>query len=705
MLAAERAAAGGTGTAIAAMVRERAADLELYVALDTLEYLRKGGRLSAARAAIGTMLAVKPIITVVDGLVETVDRVRTRARARERVIELLTAHPVERIAILQTVTDDIEAFRDTVVRLVPGGVDPAHVSIQTVGPSVGPHLGRAWSGRRCCSGADAWSAAPAALMPVAPATPDASARPDQGRRRLHPGRDQWLRDGCGPGSVPLPSATGPFRPEPASPFGTRSGTRQGRMIGPTATLRRGGDRPAGRAATSRPAAVPEAAAWPSRNGRRSQRPSRVPGDRAGGSPLHDHEQVAATINPWAVAQQQFDLAAEHLKLDPGIRQVLREPRRALTVTFPVKMDDGTIRVFTGYRVQHNLGRGPAKGGIRYHQNVSIDEVKALAMWMTWKCAVVGIPYGGGKGGVIVDPKKLSLKELEALTRRYTTEISVLIGPERDIPAPDVNTTPQIMAWMMDTYSMHAGYTVRASSRASPSASAGPRGATRPRPAVASTRSWMPPGTSAWISPRPRPRSRASATPGRSPRGSCATRARRSSPSRTRRRDPQAGRPRHREGRRLEAGARHGRRVPRQHEDHERRAARAAGGHPDPGCLREPDHRRQRGERQGEDCRGGRQRPTTPEADVILAKKGVFMIPDILANAGGVTVSYFEWVQDLNRDHWSEKIVNEKLKEIMDRSFGEVLAMSLLEEVNMRTAAYLVAVKRVADTTALRGLYP
>ena len=171
------------------------------------------------------------------------------------------------------------------------------------------------------------------------------------------------------------------------------------------------------------------------------------------------EQAAATINAWAVAQQQFDLAAEHLKLDPGIRAVLREPRRALTVTFPVHMDDGSIRVFTGYRVQHNLGRGPAKGGIRYHQDVSIDEVKALAMWMTWKCAVVGIPYGGGKGGVIVDPKKLSMKELEALTRRFTTEISVLIGPERDIPAPDVNTTPQIMAWMMDTYSMHAGYTV------------------------------------------------------------------------------------------------------------------------------------------------------------------------------------------------------------------------------------------------------
>jgi glutamate dehydrogenase (NAD(P)+) len=171
------------------------------------------------------------------------------------------------------------------------------------------------------------------------------------------------------------------------------------------------------------------------------------------------EHVAAAINPWEVAQRQFDLAAERLNMDPGLRQVLREPRREFTCHFPVHMDDGSVQVFTGYRVQHNLGRGPAKGGLRYHQDVSLDEVKALAMWMTWKCAVVGIPYGGGKGGVIVDPKKLSQKELEGLTRRFATEIEVLIGPERDIPAPDVNTNAQVMAWIMDTYSMHQGYTV------------------------------------------------------------------------------------------------------------------------------------------------------------------------------------------------------------------------------------------------------
>src|SRR5207249_1079869 len=175
--------------------------------------------------------------------------------------------------------------------------------------------------------------------------------------------------------------------------------------------------------------------------------------------MASQRQVAEAPNIWAVAQQQFDEAADKLDLDDGLRRVLRLPKRELTVNFPVTMDDGHVEVFTGYRVQHNLARGPAKGGIRYHQDVTLDEVRALAMWMTWKCAVVGIPYGGGKGGVIVDPKKLSQKELEALSRRFFTEIEVLVGPERDIPAPDVNTNAQVMAWFMDTYSMHAGHTV------------------------------------------------------------------------------------------------------------------------------------------------------------------------------------------------------------------------------------------------------
>jgi glutamate dehydrogenase (NAD(P)+) len=418
------------------------------------------------------------------------------------------------------------------------------------------------------------------------------------------------------------------------------------------------------------------------------------------------EQIAATINPWAVAQQQFDLAAEHLKLDPGIRQVLREPRRALTVTFPVKMDDGTVRVFTGYRVQHNLGRGPAKGGIRYHQNVSIDEVKALAMWMTWKCAVVGIPYGGGKGGVIVDPKKLSLKELEALTRRFTTEISVLIGPERDIPAPDVNTNAQVMAWMMDTYSMHAGYTVPGVVTGKPISLGGSEGRNEAtaRGAVytivdAAAHLGMD-LTKATV-----------AVQGFGNAGSIAARLIRDEGATVIAVSDTGGGILNRDGLDID-------RVIGWKKEHGT-VAGFPGSDPIsndkllevkcdiliPAALENQISAANAGRVKAKIVAEAANGPTTPEADAILHDNGVFIIPDILCNAGGVTVSYFEWVQDLNRDHWSEAVVNAKLKEIMDRSFGEVLAMSLLEEVNMRTAAYLVAVQRVADTTALRGLYP
>ena len=207
--------------------------------------------------------------------------------------------------------------------------------------------------------------------------------------------------------------------------------------------------------------------------------------------------VAEAPNIWAVAQAQFDAAAEQLDLDPGLRRVLRVPQRELTVNFPVTMDDGHVEVFTGFRIQHNVSRGPAKGGIRYHQDVTRDEVAALAMWMTWKCAVVNIPYGGGKGGVIVDPKQLSLRELEGLTRRFTTEISPLIGPDRDIPAPDVNTNAQVMAWMMDEYGKLHGHT----------------------PAVRSTPCARRPRCATCPSPAPGSRSRATATPARS-RPSC-----------------------------------------------------------------------------------------------------------------------------------------------------------------------------------------
>ncbi len=418
------------------------------------------------------------------------------------------------------------------------------------------------------------------------------------------------------------------------------------------------------------------------------------------------ESATAPINAWQVAQHQFDLAAEMLNLDPGLRRVLREPRRELTVHFPVKMDDGSVQVYTGYRVQHNLGRGPAKGGIRYHQDVSLDEVKALAMWMTWKCAVVGIPYGGGKGGVIVDPKKLSKKELEGLSRRYFSEISVLIGPERDIPAPDVNTTPQIMAWFMDTYSMHVGYTVPGVVTGKPISLGGSEGRNE-----ATARGCVFTIVKAAAHLGMDLKKCKVAVQGYGNAGSIAAQLMAA------------------EGSSIIAVS-----------DSSGGIRNMAGLDPDRVLAWKKEHGTVRGFPGAEDITNAEllvtdcdilipaayenqitvanasqvkativaeaaNGPTTPEADEILAAKGVFMIPDILANAGGVTVSYFEWVQDLNRDHWTEEDVNAKLKVIMDKAFAEVLAQSLKHKVNMRTGAYLNAVQRVADATAMRGLYP
>jgi glutamate dehydrogenase (NAD(P)+) len=417
------------------------------------------------------------------------------------------------------------------------------------------------------------------------------------------------------------------------------------------------------------------------------------------------EQVAR-INAWEVAQSQFDLAAERLNLDPGMRLVLREPRREFTVHFPVHMDDGSVQVFTGYRVQHNLGRGPAKGGIRYHQDVSLDEVKALAMWMTWKCAVVGIPYGGGKGGVIVDPKQLSQKELEGLTRRFFTEIEVLVGPEKDIPAPDVNTNAQIMAWMMDTYSMHAGYTVPGVVTGKPISLGGSEGRTE-----ATAR-----GTVFCIIEAARHRgleldkTRVSIQ-GFGNAGSIAARLINQEGASVVAVSDSTGGIHAPDG--LDIA-----RVVAWKQEHG--TVQGFPGATDitnaevlevdceiliPAALENQITARNAGKIKAGLIAEAANGPTTPEADEILFKAGKFMIPDILCNAGGVTVSYFEWVQDLNRDHWSEAVVNEKLREIMVKAFSEVLAVARREQCNMRTAAYLLAVKRVADAMELRGLYP
>jgi len=418
------------------------------------------------------------------------------------------------------------------------------------------------------------------------------------------------------------------------------------------------------------------------------------------------ENFAAPINPWLVAQRQFDLAAERLGLDEGMRRVLREPRRELTVHFPVHMDDGSVQVFTGYRVQHNLGRGPAKGGIRYHQDVTLDEVKALAMWMTWKCAVVGIPYGGGKGGVIVDPKKLSKKELEALTRRFFTEIEILVGPEKDIPAPDVNTNAQVMAWMMDTYSMHAGYTVPGVVTGKPISLGGSEGRNE-----ATAR-----GTIFCIIEAARhlgmelPKARV-AIQGFGNAGSIAAQLIHEEKATVVAVSDSTG------GIHNPAGLDVHRLIQWKQEHGTVQGfpgSKDIGGtdvlEVDCDILIPAALENQITERNAKNVKArliaeAANGPTTPEADAILFKNSKFMIPDILCNAGGVTVSYFEWVQDLNRDHWSEQVVNAKLKEIMVKAFQETLAIARRDQVDMRTAAYLLAVQRVADATSMRGLYP
>jgi glutamate dehydrogenase (NAD(P)+) len=418
------------------------------------------------------------------------------------------------------------------------------------------------------------------------------------------------------------------------------------------------------------------------------------------------ENIVAQINPWAVAQQQFDLAAERLDLEDGMRRVLREPRRELTVHFPVKMDDGSVRVFTGFRVQHNLGRGPAKGGIRYHQNVSLDEVKALAMWMTWKCAVVGIPFGGGKGGVIVDPKQLSKKELEALTRRFFTEIEVLVGPEKDIPAPDVNTNAQVMAWMMDTYSMHMGYTVPGVVTGKPISLGGSEGRNE-----ATAR-----GTVYCIIEAARHlglelnKSKV-AIQGFGNAGSIAATLITAEKATVVAVSDSTGGIHNPNGLEIpkviawkqEHGTVQG--FPGAKDISNAEILEVECDILIPAALENQITDRNAGNIKARLIAEAANGPTTPEADEILWKAGKFMIPDILCNAGGVTVSYFEWVQDLNRDHWSETEVNEKLKGIMVKAFQETLTIARREQCYMRTAAYLLAVERVADATQMRGLYP
>ncbi len=411
-------------------------------------------------------------------------------------------------------------------------------------------------------------------------------------------------------------------------------------------------------------------------------------------------------NIWSIAQQQFDAAADKLDLDEGLRRVLRVPKRELTVNFPVTMGDGHVEVFTGYRVQHNVSRGPAKGGIRYHQDVSLDEVRALSMWMTWKCATVNIPFGGGKGGVIVDPKQLTLKELEGLTRRFATEISPLIGPDRDIPAPDVNTNAQTMAWIMDTFSMHHGYTISGVVTGKPISIGGSLGRNEAtaRGAVFTLQQASKVLNLALAGARV-------AIQGYGNAGSIAATLLSQegcvivavSDSTGGIHNPRGLDPAKVSAWKREHGTVSG--FPAADEVTNAELLEVDCEILVPAALENQITRQNAGNVKARIVAEAANGPTTPDADAILHDKGVFLIPDILCNAGGVTVSYFEWVQDMQSFFWTEDRINESLKGIMDRAFESVHAMSEHRDVKMRTAAYMVAVARVAEATSLRGLYP
>jgi glutamate dehydrogenase (NAD(P)+) len=403
--------------------------------------------------------------------------------------------------------------------------------------------------------------------------------------------------------------------------------------------------------------------------------------------------------------QEFDGAARLLGLDPGIWKILTSPKRQIVVSCPIQMDNGEIEVFTGYRVQYNITLGPAKGGIRYHPNVTLDEVTALAAWMTWKCAVAHVPFGGGKGGIIVDPGRLSRRELEALTRRYIAEIVDAIGPEKDVPAPDVNTNDQIMAWVMDTYSMHVGHTATAVVTGKPiemGGSMGRREATGRGVMIVTREAAKHLGLDI--------KGATVAVQGFGNVGSVSA-------------DLLA-----------KLGARvvavtdwkggvyndKGLDVPKMvdYVKQHRSIDGFSGGDPldnaklfgldvdvlIPAALENQITMENAAQIKAKIIAEGANGPTTPEAHKSLHERGVFVIPDILANAGGVTTSYFEWVQDRHGYFWSEQEVNQRLEAKMCEAFADVLTTAQRYKTDMRTAAYIVAINRVATVTRMRGMY-
>src|SRR6202011_535740 len=416
--------------------------------------------------------------------------------------------------------------------------------------------------------------------------------------------------------------------------------------------------------------------------------------------------VEVRASAFQTAQRRFDAAADVIGLSDDVRRGLRVVKRELTVHFPVHMDDGSVHVFTGWRVQHNISRGPAKGGIRYHPDITLDLAKALAMLMTWKCAVVGLPYGGSKGAVAVDPSKLSLSELEHLTRRYATEIAILIGPEKDIPAPDMGTNPQTMAWIMDTISMHSGHSVTASVTGKPVDVGGSEGRVE-----ASGRGITYLTLEALKYLHVEDETPTVAVQGFGQVGASTVRLLDEAGLRIVAVGDSRGAVYNPKG--LDLQALH---------EHRRFRGTVAGFKKAedvtraellelpvtvlvPAAVEQQIHEHNASRIQARLITEAANAAVSPEADAILNERGIFVLPDILANSGGVVVSYFEWVQDLQAFFWEEEEINTKLHHVITRAFYEVLPTSVNKRVDLRTAAYALAVQRVANASVVRGIYP
>jgi glutamate dehydrogenase (NAD(P)+) len=411
------------------------------------------------------------------------------------------------------------------------------------------------------------------------------------------------------------------------------------------------------------------------------------------------------ISSFENAMTQFDQAAKRMRVDPTWLEIIKQPRRSVIVKLPIQMDDGSFKVFTGYRVQHSIIRGPAKGGIRYHPDVTLDEVSALAAWMTWKCAVAGIPFGGGKGGITCDPAKMSKGELERLTRRYTSELIDVIGPESDVPAPDVNTNEQTMAWIMDTYSMHARHTVTSVVTGKPLDLGGSLGR------VEAT------GRGVLFTIREAAKyldidmnGATVAVQGFGNVGSVAADLLYDDGCKILAVSDVKGGIHSKNGIDIKKLLTHVKRT--------RSVVKFPGTKPIsnkdlleldcdilvPAALENVITEENAPRVEAKIVAEGANGPVVPKADIILDKKGTFVIPDILCNAGGVTVSYFEWVQDRMGYFWTEEEVNRKLQEIMNKAFADVLQISCAKKVNMRMAAFMLAIKRVLKVFKERGVY-